>query len=1709
MKRTLIAAALAAVFAATVHAEPRWNEQSLNAAAAQAEAEINEYLQKGTGPVADLMSNEEWQDGDAFLENTDGSPPVEKDFAHLKHQNQIYLLDKIFEQFGEDDKNYARRIRFGVLRLHVFDFDKGVNPSGYQREGLKLYRDVIFDDAGSANFALAQIKSLPNMEEDNYDYESLLKEYGFYLKAVETVKSRDTPEVCLQFNRSITAEPQQDWRQLIRFEPAAENNGRYANDQLCYAARWEQQYTIHIDPRLATTGGLELYEAQIRDIDTGSRPPLMRFATSGKTLMLDSEAALTVETSNINTVQAELWQVPGNNLVDNMRDLIDSTRFPDYYLKSDTSLIWKGSFTPQQKSPNTRVQNRLAFRDMAGDDARSGVYVLVLKNGDRQGKEDDDENRFDNNLTQTFTVTDQGLTAYRTPHGILAELRDLRSSAPIAKQKVTLYARNNRILGEIKTDSQGIAHFTTAQTNGKDGDAPSHLISEKDHHLAYLRIEGQGIDLSNKGANGSGYANPTLAHWSWHDRGIYRPKDTLNALWLVKTPDGKAFRKNPLWLEIRRPDGALMHSQLLEADASGAYRYSTDIPANARQGDWNIRLSLGKGGATIVDESYTVDSIIPRQIESSLRIKADADRADIELKADWLYGAPAGGLLSSGQWRIIAGDFGKTHPDWAGWQIGYFDAAVAGGEQKIPNAETNAEGKRRITLDNLERPFDTRPQALQTDTIVTAPDGSTISASDTVLLPRAIPYAALKRSESGVHIAVINDRGEQQSAPLDWTLYRVHYDGYYNYDKEGYWRWIREEQRETIDSGSLTTDGKNPANLDLPQESGRYILAVQGEDPATAASIAINNGWWWYNDDSSNSKNDPSALTLTADRAEYKAGDTIMLNLRAPFDGQATIKVANRDHIIANYQTTLKDGQAQLQIPWQENWEHGIWLMANAWNKDGEARNRRAVGLRWLGADLGARRLNPNLTLPENPQQNAPYTVAVHVPNATPDTWVNFAIVDDGLYQLAAPSFTEPLAAFFGKKQPDISLYDTFGSIIRQTDAQLAALRSGADSVSESERASLASLPDLDLTLIAHWSGPLKVDADGNVRYTIPIPHYNGRLRIMTAAYNTDQIGAAEKTAIIKAPVVAELNSPRYLSQDDDGVFSLSLHNTTDHVQRLRLDLRSEGLTIADTPTLPETLAPKQNITLRYPYRADKAGDARIKASISGDYSETLERRIPVRAPTLPQIRSQYQRLDSGATLEFSGLNAAHLNLDQGLPNNAHRFDEQLAAYPYWCNEQTTSKLWGRLSQKKTDLKALHDLERTLAISAHYDGSYTLWWSGKKDRWLTAYAGEALTQMRHNKQLKNPEALGRTLTYLRNNSNGDYNSDHAHADSYAYYTLAYAGESVRGLVLRYHHQAGNQLSRADSLDIATALALLGEYQAASGRLADTVGKADGSDYHYGSPTSLAAHNLTRLKQMQTQWQSVADDPRDTLSLIQKMHDEESEKLRTVLASDDYLSTQELAWLARLASLANQLPDDTPIQIDGKNATLGEMKKGEYNGNVRITNPGKQPLWLNSYDLHNPPAEEASSNGWDIAIRYEDREGNILDPDALPNNTDIRITATFTQKGDYADYHSELIYMYPVPAGIILTPLRGKSPEQDEQDDRVQYRYHENRDDRHIAAFTIDYNRRDEYRDRGSFKYTINARTTRAGTWHAPGASIENMYHPEEHARQAAQTIHIR
>ena len=1731
-RKALLAAMIGAISLA--HATARWNAETLAAARQQAEMELNQFLKDRSGPLTKLndSSISSWLESAEFGKDDNGNPV--KDFAHLKKRKA--LLDTLIGNFDKNDVDDPyREIALKALRASSLEISQSL--ANYYEDTVALYGRIMLNDDESILFALKSLEdfertvvneALAKAKDVHEKYglpldesqivgdgkekaQYLRDKYVFRLKDVDVKKEHnDKPQICLEFSYSVLPEPQQDWRSLISIKPvvadetvtpAVIGEARYAGNTICYVAEWDSRYTVRVAPTLAAQNLLEMGgEGEVREnIITGDREPMLQFVNRGKTLLSDTNAALTLESSNFDKIELSLWQIPDTNLAGDAHNAIDNPGNQYYDLSDHASLIWHGSFTPEKVEKNATAQSRIAFADMAGKETRTGVYVLSASAKTENNRDTD---------RIGFTVTDQGFTAYQTRDGLLAELRDLRSNQPVAGQSVTLYAQNNRILGEVKTDLQGIARFSAAQINGSGSDAPSHLISQHDGHLAYLRVTGQGIDLSDKGLSGAPAAHETLQHWSWHDRGVYRPHDTFNALWLFKTPEGKVWHDSPLWLEINRPDGALVHSQLLDADDSGAYRYSRAIANNARLGDWRIRLSLGKGGTLLVDETYRVDSVIPRQIETALTVKADDKRAQFDLKADWLYGAPAANMLTDGVWRIVRGDFAKTYPAWTGWQFGRHDEAIArSAEQRIAAANTDADGKRHIEVP-FARPFDTRPQALWAMTTLTAPDGSTIGAESETLLPRKAPYVALKEGDASVQAALVNDQGEAQSGELQWTLYRVERDWYwYWYDSD--WRYEKNDSRHPVKSGSVSADGKTPASIELPLDYGIYVVEVRGKDRESAASLEITRGWY-----GTPGTNNPSTVTLASDQKTYKPGDTATLTLEAPFDGKGSVKIASRDRIIANHDITLKNGKAQLQIPWQEGWEQGVWLLANAWNEKSDDHNRRAVGLHWLGADLTALRLAPQIKLPDNPLPEQPLDVEISVPGAGADTWVNVAVVDDGLYQLAAPSFSDPLAAFYGKKILNLELYDTFGNIIRQTSARLAALRSGADSDKEtaSERAAMAGLPDLDLILVANWSGPLKLDADGNVRYRVPLPHYNGRLRVMTAAWNADKTGSGEQTATVKAPVVAELQSPRYLSQDDSGVFTLRLHNTTGQAKKLNIALETDKLDLSDPPPAAHTLAVNEAITLRYPYRSNQAGDAHIKAVISGDYNETLERRIPVRPPTLPLVRNQFLRLAAGETLEFTDLADARLALNSGIPYHADRYQKQLADYPLGCSEQTTGKLWGLIGAATPDRTSIHEAENRLANLAHYDGAYSLWGNGEPNLWLAAYVGEALVQLQQRELLQNPVQLTRLLQNLRANTNRSYSSDSAHDDSYAYYTLAYAGEAVRGNLLHYHRDAGDKLDRNDSLDIATALALLGEYQAANERLGGITEKENSDSYPYSSRVSLAAHNLVRLTQLQTLWQSVQNDPNHTADTIAKQYAEEREALTRALAHDSYLSTQELAWLVRLATVAPKLAADTTITVNGKTITLAELEKSDYNGAVRITNPGKQPLWLDAQDFHAPAVDEASSHGWNIELRYETADGSTaLDPAKLPNNTDIRIIATFTPaRLDRYGSSSDLVYTYRLPAGITLSALRddrddGAKTEdnndrrREDDDGKIHYQYRENRDDRHIVAFTL----RGEPR---AFSYTILGRTTRAGTWHAPGATIENMYHPEEHARQAAQTV---
>ena len=403
-RKSLLAAMIGAISLA--HAAD-WNAETLATARQQVEAEINQYLRDGSGPIARFANADirTWREHAKYGKGKKGEP---RTFAHL--QNGGELLAKIAASAP-----YEEKIRFLALLASAPSVRNSMGA--YLNDNLALYEAIMEDDRNNAAFALAALAKIqPDLDEQQQQtYRNLRQRFGFNLDNVSVDNNQDKPQICAEFSDIVLAEPLQDWRKRITITPAAEGEARYSGDKICYNGVWQRDYKIRIDPKLTAQNHLELGRAEERTISTGDREPMVRFATRGKTLVLDPDAALTVESSNVDTIELELWQIPDNNLAGDAHDAIDNPEyFNTYDLDANASKIWSGSFNPEKSERNSVVQNRIAFADMAGKETRSGVYVLTVRAKDQY-----------ENALLGFTVTDQGLTAYQTPDGLLAELRDL------------------------------------------------------------------------------------------------------------------------------------------------------------------------------------------------------------------------------------------------------------------------------------------------------------------------------------------------------------------------------------------------------------------------------------------------------------------------------------------------------------------------------------------------------------------------------------------------------------------------------------------------------------------------------------------------------------------------------------------------------------------------------------------------------------------------------------------------------------------------------------------------------------------------------------------------------------------------------------------------------------------------------------------------------------------------------------------------------------------------------------------------------------------------------------------------------------------------------------------------------------------------------------------------------------------------------------
>ena len=125
------------------------------------------------------------------------------------------------------------------------------------------------------------------------------------------------------------------------------------------------------------------------------------------------------------------------------------------------------------------------------------------------------------------------------------------------------------------------------------------------------------------------------------------------------------------------------------------------------------------------------------------------------------------------------------------------------------------------------------------------------------------------------------------------------------------------------------------------------------------------------------------------------------------------------------------------------------------------------------------------------------------------------------------------------------------------------------------------SLPK-KVKLVDLFSGVVKLNDKGEADIPLDLPDFNGTLRLMAVAFTADNFGSTDAEMVVAAPIVAELNTPRFITPGDQSAIALDVTNLSGSPQKVTVKLEAlDPLAIVDG-TRTVQLKDKQRVTLRF-----------------------------------------------------------------------------------------------------------------------------------------------------------------------------------------------------------------------------------------------------------------------------------------------------------------------------------------------------------------------------------------------------------------------------------------------------------------------------------------------------------------------------------------------
>ena len=1565
--------------------------------------------------------------------------------------------------------------------------------------------------------------------------------------------------LALEFNRALVGTQAFDTLIAVSDDKGAIIQGSWSLDEDGKTLRFpyiaaDRTYAVRLKGELAASDGSTLDKEITKDVYTGPMEPAIGFASQGNVLPARETRGLPMVSINVKEVDVEFLRVRDDEVANFFAAYQKNGKRESYELDPRWGWYGRGGKPVAQiadsvyanrfllsGAQNERTLNYLPIQNIT-ELSQPGLYFATMK---RAGSFSDSWE------TAYFFVSDIGLHTRAYKDALFVHAASLKSGQPIAGVRLAILDAKGEAVVSGETDASGNAQLAWRL------DATHVLVARSGKDVSMLPFNQPALDLSDFAV--AGRKQTWFEVFAWSGRDLYRPGETIRLSALLRDDDGRMIDPQPLFLRLKQPDGRTYAEARLDPRDLNYYEWSREIPADAPTGRWQVEFRTDPNTDEVTRGlTFRIEEFLPERLKLDLSAKQETlspgEALSLRVDGAYLYGAPASGNRFTARLTLAP----DPHPIETHKDFHFGDPTV-----ELPKEARDAIDGKLDDTGHLEADIplaEAEKAGAPVAAIVSGSLYETGGRTVTRTLKRTVwPAAVLvglrplfdldegsdANGRAGFELIRSNAAGELAAGSLKVTLVRERRNYHWTFDNDSGWHFDYTRNFEDVETKDIQLAAGEVAKFDVPVEWGNYRIDVRDTATGLVTRLPFFAGWSW-NDDNRGKEARPDKVKLALDKTGYRAGDTLKVTVTPPQAGSGLLLVET-DRLLYTRVIDARPG-ATFEIPVTEDWErHDVYITALVL-RGGSAVEKttpaRAVGVVHVPMDRGERRIDVAVEAPAQMKPETDLPVTIKAPAlAGRKAYVTVSAVDVGILNITRFQRPDANAWFFAQRAIGVDAYDLYGRVIESFEGGTARLRYGGDMA-------LAALPQArrptaKVLTVDLFSGAVELDANGEAKIALPMPDFNGTVRVSATVFADDRYGGADVETIVRAPLVAEISTPRVLAPGDRSAITLDLQNFSGSEREFDVEVSADKPLAVREGRRKAKLADGAKATLKFPLDALQGyGVGRIRVvARAGDVRVDRSFEMVVRAAWPSVMRSTPTTLESLAPVTLGsgtldGLLAdsvsARLTVSSLPPLPFASALQDLLKYPYGCLEQTTSKGFGSLlldaqtasnlhvdglpaEQRKARVEGAVGRIASMQIPS---GHFSMWGGdGYVNELLTPYVVEFLQDARDEGFLVPEDVLQKAQQRLNDDllSGGHPYYGYEHSDhlrfadqAYSGYVLARVNRAPLGtLRALFDNDRGKSLTALPLVHLGIALKLMGDAPRAEKAIEEAFAKKVQRPRYlgdYGSDlrdTALMIALTKRYDLSRPEYEARVFELARSLGTEQR---EAEAQQRRHGVRWSYLSTQEQIAIARLGKTLIKDGDTavsgtlaigrTAAAISPERLWSRTFDASELASGVRFSPQGDLPLYV-STDIAGVPRTAPPVDDHFVSIRrqYYTLDGKPWEPKPLKEGDALIVGLKLEARQAMPD----ALLVDLLPGGLEIENFNLTDAQQwadvvvqgiaiADRANAADVRHEEFRDDRYVAALNLAQGQQ------AHVFYLVRA--VSPGTFRVPPPLVEDMYRPE-------------